>query len=60
MIAHHLQLLIAFCLNGGPALRITPENMYSKHDVRKRAVFSEFLMLDLSCFSFGGINLTTC
>lgn len=34
-----------------------PDRMYSKHDTRNNAVFSEFLMLDLSGSIMGGINL---
>ena len=52
-----LQFFLMACLNGAPALRTTPERMYSKHDVRKSAVFSEFLILDLSGLMTGGINL---
>ncbi len=34
-----------------------PINIYSKHDTRNKAVFSEFLILDLSGFTCGGIYL---
>ena len=51
----HLQFCAAPCRKGGPALRTTPERMYSKQDVRKSAVFSEFLTFDFSMSSFGGM-----
>lgn len=35
----------------------TPMKIYSKHDTRNSAVFSEFLGLDLSGFKCGGIYL---
>ena len=35
------------CRKGGPALRITPTKIYWKQETRNRAVFSEFLILDL-------------
>ena len=34
-----------------------PAKMYSKHDTKNRVVFSEFLILDFSCFTMGGMNL---
>lgn len=33
----------------------TPARMYSKHDVRNSAVFSEFSMLDFSGLTTGGM-----
>ena len=45
------------CRNGGPALRTTPARIYSKQDVKKRAVFSEFSTFDFSGSTCGGINL---
>ncbi len=52
-----IQFLIMACLNGGPALSTTPESIYSKHDVRNKAVLSEFLMFDFSLFTTGGMYL---
>lgn len=45
------------CLNGRPALNTTPIKMYSKQETRNKAVFSEFLMFDLSGLTRGGMNL---
>lgn len=45
------------CLKGRPALITTPIKMYSKQDTRNKAVFSEFLMFDLSGLTCGGMNL---
>lgn len=52
-----LQLCSALCRNGGPAFNMTPERIYSKHDVKNRAVFSEFLTFDLSGLTLGGMYL---
>ena len=51
------QFCVMGCLNGRPALITIPMNIYSKQDVRNSAVFSEFLMLDLSGLMCGGIYL---
>jgi hypothetical protein len=56
-VCSHLLLLEVDCLNGGPTLSITPENMYWKHDTRKSVVFSELTMFDFSRFNCGGTNL---
>lgn len=52
-----LRLFCMDCLKGGPILRTTPENMYWKQDIKKRVVFSEFLILDFCVSSCGGTNL---
>lgn len=51
----YVQLLAVRSLNGGPAFRITPENTYSKQDVRNSAVFSEFFISDSSWPTTGGM-----
>lgn len=52
-----VQFFLIFSRKGGPALRTTPARIYSKHDVKNSAVFSEFLMLDFPAWTLGGMNL---
>lgn len=56
-MTEELQLCFSDCRKGGPALRMTPEKMYSKHDTKNRAVFSEFFIFGFLCLTFGGIYL---
>jgi hypothetical protein len=44
----HLQFCLAGRRKGAPAFRTTPAKIYSKQEIRKRVVFSELLMVDLS------------
>ena len=56
-IATNLRLFRIDCLNGGPTLSTIPEDMYWKQDIKKRVVFSEFLIFDFCVSSCGGMNL---
>ena len=50
-----VQFFSRLCRNGAPPFNTTPAKMYSKHEVRNSAVFSEFLMLECPWFTLGGI-----
>jgi len=56
----NLQFCSVPCRNGGPAFRSTPDKTYSKHDTKNKAVFSEFLILDSSCLTLGGMYQLCC
>lgn len=53
--SYNIQLCVAGFLNGGPALSSTPDKMYSKHDIKNSAVFSEFFEFDSSWSITGGM-----
>lgn len=57
LVTNDLQFFSMPCLKGRPALMTTPASMYSKQEMRKSDVFSEFVMFDSSCLILGGINL---